>query len=180
MLILYKKKHTWWSPTPPPLAYPLYAFINVDNFERPLTCLGHSRFHNIVHTHLHPPTKHDGRWRIVDHQTVTSDRPSHRPLAMLRWSHAQMVTCSVRPGWPEFRGQQIRMLRGAFYRHLGLSRFTMSEQFSCHYFFPLAHSCRHHIWLKIALVYCCRCRHPCNHQSSYSTIHSHLWKQSFT
>ena len=36
MLIL-KIKSVRWSPTPPPLAYSLYACINVDNYGRPLT-----------------------------------------------------------------------------------------------------------------------------------------------
>ena len=35
-MLIFEKKVTVVSNPSPPLAYPLYAFINVDDFERPL------------------------------------------------------------------------------------------------------------------------------------------------
>ena len=35
-MLIFRKKSVQWSQTPSPLAYSLYAFINVDNCERPL------------------------------------------------------------------------------------------------------------------------------------------------
>ena len=37
------KKNVWRPPTPPPLAYGVYASDNVDNFERRLTLMSHHK-----------------------------------------------------------------------------------------------------------------------------------------
>ena len=36
-MLIFGKKSVRWSLTPSPLAYAVYAFINVDNCERPLS-----------------------------------------------------------------------------------------------------------------------------------------------
>ena len=36
-MLIFGEKSVRWSQTPSPLAYAVYAFINVDNCERPLT-----------------------------------------------------------------------------------------------------------------------------------------------
>ena len=44
----FRGESVQWSQTPSPLAYAVYAFINVDNCERPLTCMSFSQDFPII------------------------------------------------------------------------------------------------------------------------------------
>ena len=52
-MLIFGGKSVRWSHTPSPLAYAVYAFINVDNCEQPLTTRILSLF--VIHGFLYIP-----------------------------------------------------------------------------------------------------------------------------